>query len=121
MIDRERVNECSGSRICSTAGPWKAERADLHGDDEPDPNRWSVLTEGRDKDYFVATIENGAPGDCCETEQHNAALIAAAPDMLEVLREVALPPYPDSDVASLLETLRSRATAVLDAIESELP
>lgn len=47
------------------------------------------------------------------------SLIEAAPDMLEVLREVALPPYPDSDVSSLLETLRARATAVLDAIESE--
>lgn len=43
----------------------------------------------------------------------NARLIAAAPDMLEVLREVALPPYHDSNIESLFETLRARANAVL--------
>lgn len=36
-----------------------------------------------------------------------------APLMLEVLREVALQPYPDSDLASLLNTLRHRANLAI--------
>lgn len=42
------------------------------------------------------------------------ALIDSA---LEVLEEVALPPYSDSDVTSLLETLRARAKKVLEEVQ----
>ena len=63
-----------------TPGPWKAVRADLFGDD---PDRWSVCTCAND--YFVASIENGAPGDTLDTESANARLIAAAPELLAEL------------------------------------
>lgn len=36
---------------------------------------------------------------------------------IEVLNEVALPPYPDSELSSLLETLRVRAKSVLSKLE----
>jgi hypothetical protein len=60
----------------------------------------------------------------CETgyagfDMANAQLIAAAPDMLEVLREVALPPWHDSDLRSLLETLQARAQAAIKKATSE--
>lgn len=32
--------------------------------------------------WLIAVIENGAPGDTLETEEANARLIAAAPDLL---------------------------------------
>lgn len=37
--------------------------------------------------FFVAMIDNGAPGDTLETEEANARLVAAAPDLLEALKE----------------------------------
>lgn len=99
--------------LVHTPGPWTADHGDCM---EQDSERWSVFAERDGKQYFVATIENGAPGDTLDTEEANAKLMAAAPDMLEVLREVALPPYPDSDLASLLETLRMRAKSVLEKV-----
>jgi len=63
-----------------TPGPWKAEQCDIYGDDS---TRWSVLTAEYQQDFFIASIENGAPGDCLDTEAANARLIAAAPDLLE--------------------------------------
>lgn len=64
-----------------TPGPWKAVKGlDLHGDeDDQDANRCSVVVDGPHQ-YFIATIENGAPGDTCESEFCNALLVAAAPD-----------------------------------------
>ena len=106
--------------IVHTPGPWKAERFDIHAtdDDDRDPNRWSVLTNyGNGKDYVVATVENGAPGDTMHTEEANAKAIAAIPEMIEFLNEVAMPPYSDSDLASLLETLRCRAGAILALVK----
>lgn len=47
----------------------------------------------------------------------NAACMAAAPEMLEVLREVAESPYRDSDLESLLETLRTRARVAIAKAE----
>ncbi len=37
--------------------------------------------------YYVATIDNGAPGDTLETEEANARLIAAAPEMLQACKD----------------------------------
>jgi hypothetical protein len=62
-----------------TPGAWIAVKADINGDD---PNRWAVCVDG-DPQYFLATIENGAPGDTLDTEEANARLIAAAPDLLK--------------------------------------
>ena len=55
----------------ATPGPWMAVAAD----DEPD--RWSVVTD-TDREWYVAEIQNGAPGDTMDTERTNAELFAAA-------------------------------------------
>lgn len=47
----------------------------------------------------------------------DARLIAADPEMLEVLKEVALPPYPDSDLESLLKTLQGRAKSIINKVD----
>ena len=109
----------SVDRVVHTPGPWKAERADMHAvdDEDRDPHRWSVMTDREGPDYFIATIENGAPGDTMRTEEANAKAIAAVPTMIEFLQEVALPPYADSNLSSLLKTLECRAKAILDAIK----
>lgn len=111
MIRTNDDSRASEHSVVHTPGPWKAENADLHGDE--DDTRWSVLTAGQDRDYFVATIENGAPGDTLDTEAANARLIAKAPELLEFIQEVALPPHSDSDLESLLITLRCRARTLL--------
>lgn len=48
--------------------------------------------------------------------ERDARLIAAVPEMIGFIREVALPPYPDSDLGSLLKTLEVRAKAILEKI-----
>lgn len=57
----------------------------MHGEDE---NRWSVLASNTKGDFFIATIENGAPGDTMATEEANARLIAAAPDLLDACQQI---------------------------------
>lgn len=64
----------------TTPGPWMA----LAGGTpmEPDdPTRWAVVTKGA-VHYCIASIENGAPGDCLETEIANAEIVAAARTLL---------------------------------------
>lgn len=63
-----------------TPGPWSARKAD-----EEDRTRWIVCVDGP-KPFWVATIENGAPGDTLETEAANARLIAAAPELLKAAK-----------------------------------
>ena len=72
--------------IGHTPGPWKAIKG-VQGDDL----RCAVVVP-LDRDYLLATVENGAPGDFCDTEWANARLLAAAPDLLEaaVKAEMAL-------------------------------
>lgn len=64
-----------------TPGPWKAHRGV-----EDDTTRWIVTQAiaGHPK-YLIAEIHNGAPGDSLETEEANARLFAAAPDLLGAL------------------------------------
>lgn len=64
-------------------GPWKA----LRGVDDDD-TRWIVVAAGADREYLIATVENGQPGDCIETEAATASLIALAPEMADALREL---------------------------------
>jgi len=59
----ERVLELGAA---ATPGPLKAAQADIEDEDD---SRWSVLTDGK-QEYFVATIENGAPGDTLEDDPH---------------------------------------------------
>lgn len=63
-----------------TPGPLRPHKGAGDGDDY-EPDRWCVVVDGP-KPYLVATIENGAPGDCLDTEAGNARLFAAAPDLL---------------------------------------
>lgn len=68
-----------------TPGPWEA----IKGLNESDEMRCGVVADRGERKYLVATIENGAPGDICDTEFANARLIAAAPELLEALRPFA--------------------------------
>lgn len=88
-------------------GPYEASKGA-----EDEPERWQVVRK-EPPQFVIATIENGAPGDTLETEGATARLFAIAPEMLEFIREVAFPPYEDSDLASLLETLRVRANSLI--------
>lgn len=71
--DAERERLIAGH----TPGPWKA----VKGISATDPMRCGVAAVRGETEYLVATIENGAPGDWCSTEEANAHLIASAPDM----------------------------------------
>lgn len=68
-----------------TPGPFEAQK----GNDLSDPERCGVYARRGLDLYHVATIENGAPGDFCDTEWANALLFAAAPELLEALRDIA--------------------------------
>lgn len=71
--------EAGGAHTGHTPGPWEA----IRGVDPADDMRCGVSAARGDRGYLVATIENGAPGDICDTEYANARLIAAAPELLE--------------------------------------
>jgi hypothetical protein len=64
-----------------TPGPWEP----MKGSEKGDNMRCAVVAVRGDYRYLVATIENGAPGDFCDTEWENAQLIAAMPKMQEAL------------------------------------
>lgn len=68
----------------STPGPWKVVKGIAEGDDM----RCGVVVTRDKVDYLIATIENGAPGDICETEEANAELMAAAPAMRDEIEEL---------------------------------
>ncbi|WP_156397410.1 MULTISPECIES: hypothetical protein [unclassified Sphingomonas] len=65
----------------STPGPWEA----FKGIVESDELRCGISAMRGKVGYLVATIENGAPGDFCETEFSNALLVAAARTHLPTL------------------------------------
>lgn len=66
-----------------TPGPWTWGKGI---DGEPERCYVTQGIEGRPR-YLIATIENGAAEDFLETEEANARLIAAAPDLLDALLE----------------------------------
>jgi hypothetical protein len=67
-----------------TPGEWKVIKGAAEGDDM----RCAVVVEQGKMQYLIATIENGAPGDFCETEEANAILIASAPKMKADLEDM---------------------------------
>jgi hypothetical protein len=67
-----------------TPGKWKV----LKGAAEGDSMRCAIVVEQGKMQYLLATIENGAPGDFCETEEANAELMASAPAMREELDDL---------------------------------
>lgn len=64
-----------------TPGPLLARKGIEAGDE----HRCGVFAVRDGAEYHVATIENGAPGDICETEFANAALFAASPALYAAL------------------------------------
>ena len=73
-MSKSNKNEKKAS---ATPGDW------LPSFEQPDePERCAVWARLGGREYLVATIENGAPGDTLETEKANARLIAASPRML---------------------------------------
>jgi len=56
----------------STPAPW----GHIRGSEDGDEFRCAIVAERKKNAYLVATIENGAPGDVCDTELANAKLIA---------------------------------------------
>lgn len=73
-----------------TPGPWSA----IKGIKDGDEMRCGVVCQHGKMQYLIATIENGGPGDFCETEEANAKLMAAAPEFLVALQEIADHPGP---------------------------
>lgn len=70
-------------RLEHTPGPWSA----IKGAEQGDDMRCAVVANRGNLAYLVATIENGAPGDWCDTEYANALLMAASPELLKALRK----------------------------------
>lgn len=68
-----------------TPGPFKAFGA-IEIENGGETKRWSVVHAG-DRPWLIAEIQNGAPGDTCATEEANARLFAAAPDLLDELKK----------------------------------
>lgn len=87
-------------------GPWKA----LRGADD-DETRWIVVAAGSDREYLIATIENGQPGDCLETEGATAQLIAQAPALVAAL----------SALLAFVEGAIEDGTLARDIVEWEEP
>lgn len=102
-----------------TPGPWSAVRADPHGfKDEPD--RWVVVAKVDGKEYFVASIENGAPGDTLETEKNNAHLFAAAKKMYAALEQLSEALDPNRDPSKFsCKQLADIGRAALSAARGE--
>jgi hypothetical protein len=64
-----------------TEGPWEA----FKGVEESDEFRCGVSAMRGKTGYLLATIENGAPGDFCDTEWANARFIAASREIIPAL------------------------------------
>ena len=67
-----------------TPGEWKVIKGAAEGDDM----RCAIVVEHGKMQYLLATIENGAPGDFCETEEANAILMASAPKLKADLEDM---------------------------------
>jgi hypothetical protein len=103
-----------------TPGPWEA----VKGLVEDDEMRCGVVAVRGKTQFLVATIENGAPGDCCDTEWANAQMMAASLAMNEALDaidalltdEIAARSLAEgSELHSLLVVPRNIARAALRA------
>jgi hypothetical protein len=102
-MNKELPTEIQDEVIPHTTGPWH-----VHGG-------WGMIVKASSGKAVAECWRHDLVKSPDEIVA-NAKLIALAPEMLAVLRAVALPPYPDSDVGSLLETLRSQAQALLDKL-----
>lgn len=91
------------------------------------PGPWRTLPEEVDKDYVrvrgtrlglrykianvLTTIYEGVPAREADETRANAALIAAAPDLLEALQALlAIYPYPDNETTDAARAAIAKAT-----------
>lgn len=81
----ERFAEIERLAHAATPGPLLVEEGSCLGEES---DRWSVMADRGDKHFFVATIENGAPGDTLETEKANAGLFAASHEMVAEIKRL---------------------------------
>lgn len=96
--------------IVHTPGAWRVDETVSLG-------AYGVWSE---RDREICRVYNGVDDSLPRKERDaNARLIAAAPDMLAVLLAVAKDPHADSDVVSLLQTLRTQAATVIAGIVNE--
>lgn len=78
---RESLNR---ERDCAahTPGPWKPVQGNNY-----DSNQWVIVADhGRDNEWLLAEIEGGRSEDTLDIEAANARLIAAAPDLLALVK-----------------------------------
>lgn len=89
LLTGDRLEELLQIANAATCGPLEVTEGDCHGDEE---NRWSVVKDVDGAMFFIATIENGAPGDTLNTERANAELFAASrtaiPALVAEIREL---------------------------------
>jgi len=78
---REEVEKLEALLAKMTPGPLEV----VKGVSPTDDMRCGIAAVRGDRSYMVATIENGAPGDFCETEQSNAEGFVAAVNALPAL------------------------------------
>lgn len=107
--------------MAHTPGPWKAR---IHGGSTFwEANQPRICSGNK----VIAVAKYYMPHFAGETRpedseiEANAMLMAAAPELLEVCLEVATEPYPDSDLTSLLETLRARAKVAIAKAQPNKP
>lgn len=98
-----------------TPGPWRF----VGG---PQPATWNIETTG-DFPRLICTVRESGRYEFVETEQANIRLIAAAPEMVELLGtlETAARRYANGDDVSSTYVckLADKARALLDRIEGE--
>lgn len=101
----------------ATPGEWKP----VKGISPSDGLRCGVTVVREEAEYLLATIENGAPGDFCDTEEANAAYIVASQPRVVIflceeikrLRASSVSPAVDGGVLSeALAALEKAATEV---------
>jgi hypothetical protein len=83
------IRKLPSQRETWTPGRWKSIKGFGPLDDpDTDPERWCIVAADSDRQYLIATVENGQPGDCVATEGRTARLIASAPDLYRELQSM---------------------------------
>lgn len=95
------------AKVSHTPGPWVVREQGPHGYIDQELCRYEVI-EGNGDEYVVAAII-GDVSELAEQGLHNARLIAAAPDLLEALREAKQgAEYPD-DLGDIIDAAIAQA------------
>jgi hypothetical protein len=102
-----RMEEIRGRLERATPGDWRS----IKGIVESDEMRCGVTVERDGVHYLLATIENGAPGDFCKTEEANAEFISHSKSDIAFLLELG------SEADDLQRTFDLRWAADMRAIK----